>query len=105
MNVSVRNTKGRQFVVLFELVALSARDPARYGALPNVLIKGFLEPIQENLCYNGWNPEESRELATAILALIRGLQLDLAITGDLQRVNQAMYRYIDMITTDRRNFS
>ncbi len=95
----------RQFVVLFELVALSARDPARYGALPNVLIKGFLEPIQENLCYNGWNPEESRELATAILAQIRGLQLDLAITGDLQRVNQAMYRYIDMITTDRRNFS
>ena len=42
--------------------------------------------------------EESRELATAILAQIRGLQLNSAITGDLQRVNQAMYRYIDMIT-------
>ena len=88
----------RQFVVLFELVSLSAREAERYGALPKVLIEGLLEPIQENLQHNGWNPEEARQVATAILAQIRGLQLDLAITGDQQRVDQAMYRYIDMIT-------
>ena len=84
--------------MLFELVSLSAREAERYGALPKVLIEGLLEPIQENLQHNGWNPEEARQVATAILAQIRGLQLDLAITGDQQRVDQAMYRYIDMIT-------
>ncbi len=95
----------RQFLVLFELVVLSARDSDRYGALPKVLIEGLLEPIEENLRHNDWNPEESRELATSILGQIRGLQLDLAITGDLQRVNQAMYRYIDMITATQKDIS
>lgn len=91
----------RQFIVLFELAALNAREPGRYGALPKVLIEGLLGPIQENLQHNGWNPEEARQLATSILAQIRGLQLDLAITNDRQRVDQAMHRFIDMMIADR----
>lgn len=95
----------RQFVVLFELVALNAREPGRYGALPKVLVEGLLAPIQVNLQHNGWKPDEARQLATALLAQFRGLQLDLAITGDQQRVDQAMHRYIDMITAAQKDIS
>lgn len=88
----------RKFLMLFELVALDAREPGRYGALADVLVEGLLAPIEKNLQHNGWDATEARELATAILAQARGLHLDLAITGDQQRVDRAMYRYIDMIT-------
>ena len=88
----------RQFLVLFELVALNARQPGRYGSFAELLVEDLLAPIDENLRHNGWTAEEARELATAILAQFRGLHLDLAITGDQQRVDQAMYRFIDLIT-------
>ena len=88
----------RQFLVLFEVVALNARHPGRYGSLADLLVERLLAPIEENLRHNGQNPQEARVLATAILAQVRGLHLDLAISGDQKRVDQAMYRYIDMVT-------
>lgn len=88
----------RKFIVMFELTALSAREPSQYGPLADALVESVLAPIAKNLQHNGWNPVEARELATTILAQVRGLHLDLAITGDHERVDQAMYRYIDMIT-------
>ena len=43
----------------------------------------------------------TRVKPNVILAQIRGLQIDLAITGDQQRVDQAMHRYIEMIIAGR----
>ena len=88
----------RQFVLLFEVVALHARDPDRFGSLTPMLITDFLGPVEAALRNHGWSLREARELATGYLALVRGLQLDLAVSGDQRRVDAAMYRYIDTIT-------
>ena len=87
----------RQFLLLFELVAANAREPGRYGQLSTVLLDDLLAPLEENLVSNGHEPTHARALATNTLALIRGLQLDLAISGDREHVDQAMHHYIDMI--------
>lgn len=88
----------RQFVLLFELVALEARDPGRFGSLTSVLITDFLPLIEAGLRTAGRSDAEARDLATAWLAQLRGLQLDLAVSGDRPRVDAAMDRYIDLIT-------
>jgi AcrR family transcriptional regulator len=91
-----------QFLLLFELVAANAREPGRYGQLSTLLIDDLLAPVEQNLMNNGHKPTRARELATSTLAQIRGLQLDLAISNDRERVDQAMFRYIDMIATPGR---
>jgi AcrR family transcriptional regulator len=88
----------RQFLLLFEIVAMNAREPSRYGSLSTMLLDDLLAPLEENLTNNGHRPAAARELATGILAQTRGLQLDLAISNDRQRADRAMNRYIDMIT-------
>lgn len=91
-------TERRQFVFLFEVVALHARDPDRFGPLAPMLITDFLTPLQVSLRTFGLSAREARDIATGFLAQVRGLQLDLAVSGDQRRVDAAMNRYIDTIT-------
>ena len=91
-------TERRQFVLLFELVAMQAREPDRFGSLATVLIADFLQPIETSLRSLGLSRSEARDIATGFLAQLRGLQLDLAVSGDQRRVDAAMNRYIDLIT-------
>ena len=88
----------RQFVLLFELVAMHARDPSRFGSLAPMLVTDFLGPIEASLRSYGLSGHEARDLATGFLAQVRGLQLDLAVTGDQSRVDAAMKRYIETVT-------
>ena len=88
----------RQFVLLFELVALHARNPSRFGSLAPMLVTDFLGPIEVSLRNYGLPGREARDLATGFLAQVRGLQLDLAVTGDRRRVDAAMKRYIKSVT-------
>ena len=88
----------RQFVLLFEVVALQSRDPDRFGPLGPMLVADFLAPIESALRNHGLSGREVRDVATGYLALVRGLQLDLAVSGDQRRVDAAMNRYIDTIT-------
>jgi len=88
----------RQFALLFELAAIQAREPDRFGSLATVLIADFLQPIETSLRSLGLSRSEARAIATGFLAQVRGLQLDLAVSGDRRRVNAAMNRYIDLIT-------
>jgi AcrR family transcriptional regulator len=88
----------RQFALLFELVALETRDPGRFSNLTAILISDFLGPLEAAFRDHGLSPPQARDVATAYLALVRGLQLDLALTGDRRRVDAAMHRYIDDVT-------
>jgi AcrR family transcriptional regulator len=88
----------RQFVLLFELVAMQARDPDRFGSLAPMLITDFLGPIQASLRSYGLTASQARDLATGFLAQVRGLQLDLAVSGEQRRVDAAMRRYIKTVT-------
>jgi len=88
----------RQFALLFELVALESRDPGRFANLTSLVISDFLEPLEAAFRSHGLSRRKARDVATAYLALVRGLQLDLTLTGDRPRVDAAMHRYIDDVT-------
>ena len=88
----------RQFVLLFEVVAIQARNPDRFDSLAQELVTDFLGPLEASLRNHGLAGREACEVATGFLAQVRGLQLDLAVSGDQRRVNAAMNRYIDSIT-------
>jgi AcrR family transcriptional regulator len=90
----------RQFALLFELVALHARERDRFDFLEQMLITDFLTPLQARLRSDGMSTRKARDVATGFLAQVRGLQLDLAISGDRRRVGAAMNRYIDTVTRD-----
>jgi AcrR family transcriptional regulator len=91
----------RQFVLLFELVAMNERLQGRFGPLPEMLITDFLGPMESTLRSAGLSRREARNLATGFLAQVRGLQLDLAVSGDQRRVNAAMRHYIETMTGTR----
>jgi AcrR family transcriptional regulator len=88
----------RQFALLFELVAMHTRERDRFDFLEQMLVKDFLGPLEARFRSDGRSAREARDIATGYLAHVRGLQLDLAITGDLRRVNAAMNHYIDLVT-------
>lgn len=91
----------RQFVLLFELVAMNERQQGRFGPLPEMLITDFLGPMQSTIQNAGLSRSDARSLATGFLAQVRGLQLDLAVTGDRRRVDAAMRHYIEAMTETR----
>jgi len=88
----------RQFLLLFEVVAVQGRDPDRFASLEPTLITEFLRPVEALLRSHGLSSREARDVATGFIAMVRGLQVDLAVSGDQRRVDAAMHRYIDMIT-------
>jgi AcrR family transcriptional regulator len=88
----------RQFALLFELVAMHTRQQDRFDHLEQMLITEFLAPLQARFRRDGMSSREARDVATGFLALVRGLQLDLAVSGDERRVDAAMNRYIDLVT-------
>jgi AcrR family transcriptional regulator len=91
-------TERRQFLLLFEVVAMQGRDPNRFASLEPTLITEFLRPVEARLRSHGLSNREARDVASGFLAMVRGLQVDLAVSGDQRRVDAAMHRYIDMIT-------
>jgi AcrR family transcriptional regulator len=87
----------RQFLLLFELVKVARREPDQRAALAQSLVYEIIESIQEVLVRVGYAKKRARFASTSILAQIRGLQLDLAISGDISRVGSAMRDYISLI--------
>jgi AcrR family transcriptional regulator len=92
-----RPAERRQFLLLFEVVAMEARAPGRFDSLEAMVITDFLGPMVASMRHHGLSVREARDLATGYLAMVRGFQLDLAVSGDQRRVDAAMHRYIDTI--------
>jgi AcrR family transcriptional regulator len=89
----------RQFLLLFELVAREAREPEWEAGLRRSIISDWLPPIEDRLIRDGWPAGDATALATQLLAQIRGLQLDLLISGDRARVDRSIELTADMLTT------
>ncbi|WP_100459899.1 TetR/AcrR family transcriptional regulator [Mycobacteroides abscessus] len=89
--------QARQFVFLFELLGTSFRDPDRYRWFTTSIVADWVAPIEAALTAAGKSADEARILATVVLALIRGLQMDLATTGDRTRVDAAYCAAIDAL--------
>lgn len=80
----------RQFLLLFELVGHNGWKPDGDRDLAQSIVSAWLDVIAERLGQDGWAPEEASALATLVLAQIRGLQLDLLVTGDRERADRAL---------------
>lgn len=91
----------RQFVLLFEVVGRATREGGRVAELAQASIHDWLNIIAAQLVRTGFSPKEADTLATLVLAQVRGLQVDLLLTGDRRRVDRAIEALIEMI--DRRS--
>ena len=87
----------RQFVLLFEVVGRATRDGGRVAELAQASIHDWLNVIAAQLVRTGCSPKEADTLATLLLAQVRGLQVDLLLTGDRRRVDRAIDALIEMI--------
>lgn len=87
----------RQFALLFELVGRATRGGGRVAELAQSSIDDWLAVISAQLVRIGHPAEEADTLATLLLAQVRGLQLDLLLTGDRPRVDRAIDALIEMV--------
>jgi AcrR family transcriptional regulator len=71
------------FRSFFEAYGLALRQPQRFGE--------FLERVVAD-----WLPIDHLEQSTLELAVLRGLLLDLLTTGERERVNGALARFLEM---------
>lgn len=81
--------RAREFGLLFELYALALRAPDNYQWFIATVVQDWLQPIVDALRALGHPHASAEAMATAILALLRGLHLDLAATQDADRVTAA----------------
>jgi AcrR family transcriptional regulator len=79
----------RQFRLLFELVGRPGSADFRRD-FESLFVSSWIELIVERLVRDGWAPEDARPVATLLLAQFRGLQLDLLVSGDRGRVDEAV---------------
>ncbi|MDA2810620.1 TetR/AcrR family transcriptional regulator [Nocardiopsis sp. RSe5-2] len=79
----------RQFLLLFEMAAGAGRRSGDGGEPTRSMEDDFVGFISGWLRRDGWAPEDASALATLLLAQIRGLQLDLLVSGDRARVDRA----------------
>ena len=76
----------------FEAYGLALRDPDAYGSFLDHVVQDWLDDLPDAQNSTG---------ATALIALIRGLLLDLLTTGDLERVRGAFERAAPGLLDDR----
>jgi AcrR family transcriptional regulator len=87
----------RQFRLLFELIGDAARQPESVGRLSQTIIQDWLEPIERTLVQDGWDSSQASAMATLLLAQVRGLQLDLLVSGDRRRADMAFELALDLV--------
>ncbi|UUU19165.1 TetR/AcrR family transcriptional regulator [Streptomyces sp. DSM 40750] len=80
----------RQFLVLFELVTHYGRKRDPETDLAQSLVHDWVRLLADRLITEGWPPEDATALATLLLAQVRGLQLDLLVSGDRTRADRAI---------------
>ncbi|MEE1836470.1 TetR/AcrR family transcriptional regulator [Streptomyces sp. SP17KL33] len=80
----------RQFLLLFELVGHHGWKPGRDTDLAQSIVQDWIDVLVDRLTLDGWPREDAPALATLLLAQVRGLQLDLLVSGDRARADRAI---------------
>ncbi|MER5221011.1 TetR/AcrR family transcriptional regulator [Streptomyces flaveus] len=80
----------RQFLLLFELVGNNGWKPDGDRQLAQSIVNRWLDILVGRLTQDGWPAEDASALATLVLAQVRGLQLDLLVSGDRTRADRAL---------------
>ncbi|MFI8814639.1 MULTISPECIES: TetR/AcrR family transcriptional regulator [unclassified Streptomyces] len=80
----------RQFLLLFEVVGRHGEKSGEDEELCRAIVHDWIEIIANRLAADGWPPEDTSALSTLVLAQLRGLQLDLLVSGDRSRADRAI---------------
>lgn len=78
------------FRLFFEIYGLALNDPKRYAEFLRNAVADWLSYIERPYLGMGYSREESRAIATIVLAGYRGFMLDLCATHDRRRVDRAV---------------
>ncbi|MET9659057.1 TetR/AcrR family transcriptional regulator [Streptomyces sp. NPDC006510] len=80
----------RQFRLLFEFVGHHGERSGEDEKLSRSIVHDWIGIIANRLAADGWPPEDASALSTLVLAQVRGLQLDLLVSGDRARTDRAI---------------
>ncbi|MBD5636055.1 MAG: TetR/AcrR family transcriptional regulator [Candidatus Eremiobacteraeota bacterium] len=83
--------------LLFESYGIALQDRRRHGAFLRTASSGWIVPYARTLERQGFSRERAAALATLLVAVVRGLLLDLLATGERTRVDRAFRSFIAAI--------
>jgi AcrR family transcriptional regulator len=76
--------------LFFEVYGMALQEPNRYPGFLDHAVQDWVAVLTEGLSDAGLDRAESRNVATLVVAVARGLLLDLLATGDRKRINAAI---------------
>ena len=88
--------------LLFETYGLALQDRRRYAGFLRVASSGWTTPFARTLERQGFSRERAIALATLLVAVVRGLLLDVLATGERTRVDRAFRSFIAAIELPER---
>jgi AcrR family transcriptional regulator len=83
--------------LFFEAYGLGLADRKRYAAVLRGGVNDWIDPFTRTFGEQGFTRERSAALATLLVAVLRGLLLDLLATGERARVDRAFRSFINAI--------
>lgn len=79
----------RGFRLSYEALGLALQRPEAYREFLDSLTVDWRLSLEAVLAAQGFPPERSRAVATVYLSVLRGLVVDLLVTGERQRIREA----------------
>jgi AcrR family transcriptional regulator len=83
--------------LLFETYGLALQDRRRHAAFLRAAVDDWIAPFARTLEREGFSRERAGALGTLLVAVVRGLLLDVLATGDRTRVDRAFRSFINAI--------
>ncbi len=83
--------------LLFEAYGLAIRDRRRYAVFLRNAAGVWIDPFASTLEQRGFSRERAGALATLLVAVTRGLLLDVLATGERARVDRAFRSFVNAI--------
>jgi AcrR family transcriptional regulator len=90
----------RYFRLAFEVYGLAVSQPDQHRSFLTKMVSDWITLIADHLVETGYQRAKAENLATRILAQIRGLQMDLIATGDILRVEAAFEEFASQLATE-----
>ncbi len=83
--------------LLFESYGMALADRRRHAPFLRTVSTGWITPFARTLERQGFSRERAAALATLLVAVVRGLLLDVLATGERARVDRAFRSFIAAI--------
>ena len=83
--------------LFFEVYGLALQDAGRFPGFLEAVVADWLPLVESALRSSGMKPDRARAVAPLVVAVERGLLLDLLATGERRRVNRAHREFVDRL--------